>query len=117
MQALVKDAVSQALTGGNRGAQQGMQAGQGGQSFLQAGQGGPVMQQAGQGAGVFHQAGQATVQQQNHPVQYMYQQQPNQMMMMPQNLLQPMVMLQQPGQMGQQVAWGGVQGPLQSNRQ
>ena len=117
VQALVKDAVSQALTGGDGGAQQGLKAGQGVQSFLQAGQGGQSFQQAGQGAGIFQQAGQSAVLHQNLPMQYVYQQQPNQMMMMPQNQLQPMMMLQQPGLMGQQVAWGGVQGSSQANRQ
>ena len=117
VQALVKDAVSQALTGGAGGAHQGMTAGQGGPTFQQAGQGASIFQQTGQGMGVFPLAGQSTGLQQNLPGQYMYQQQPNQMIMMPQNQIQPMMMLQQPSQLGQQVAWGGVQGPLQSNRQ
>ena len=69
VQALVKDAVSQALTGGAGQAQQGGQpwAGQGASTFQGAGQGGNIFQQAGQGGGVFPQAGQQ--QQQNLPMQ------------------------------------------------
>ena len=39
------------------------------------------------------------------------------MMMMPQNLLQPMVMMQQPGQTGKQLAWGGVQSSPTDSRE
>ena len=76
-----------------------------------------MFQQAGQGGGVFPQA----VQQQNlpmqmTPMQYVYQQQPGQMVIMPQNQQQSMMMVQQPGQLNQQVVWGGLQGQSQPSR-